>query len=163
MRENRYDSDNIVRRESLMLAAGLKFAVYRVRYPDGEPDRESSWSRPQFHMTYMPQDEIAGRTMVDDAKVVICGMLDEAIAVDFEAFVNKVVKVGHELISHNLPLYQATETGLFIAYQVRADDPRIEFQIRRGTQVLGIMGLEMAKLFVQMVRSYLDGPEKKGE
>lgn len=44
---NKYDERDIVKRESVLIAGGLKLAAYCVRNPE-----TGEWSDLQFHMTY---------------------------------------------------------------------------------------------------------------
>jgi hypothetical protein len=44
---NKYDKDDIVRREGVLIAGGIKLACYRVRDTD-----TGIWSGRQYHMTY---------------------------------------------------------------------------------------------------------------
>jgi hypothetical protein len=46
-RRNSYDKRDIVKREAVLAAGGLKLAAYRVRHPE-----TGEWSDLQYHMTY---------------------------------------------------------------------------------------------------------------
>lgn len=45
--KNTYDRRDIIKREAVIIAEGLKVAAYRVRDPETQ-----EWSTLQFHMTY---------------------------------------------------------------------------------------------------------------
>lgn len=144
---NSYDKENIVDRVSLMLAGGIKFASYRVRRPAGE-----EWSDLQFHMTYMPQSEIGGRTMVDDGGVVVCAMMPEAVARRFIQFVADTENADDLLDPMDQTGSYDGNTEFICS---KRSEGGIEYQVRHHDMVLGVMGKSMAKLFATMCKNQL--------
>lgn len=148
---NTYDKENIVKRESVMIAGGIKFGAYRVRHPGSE----DGWSDLQFHLTYMPHEEIGGRTIVSDGQVAVCATVPEKVAAAFIRFVEeseeseKHLDIGDSTGSDD----GATE---FICY--KRSDGNIEFQIRYGDMVLAVMLKGMAKLFCTLCARAMNPP-----
>ncbi len=153
MAENSYDTDDIVRREGLMLAEGLKFAAYRVREPTfGQPDEPNVWSNLQFHLLWVPTskggDDLGFGSVVNLGGNVLCGAMDEEVAVAFGDFVDKVEAdpEPYEGKQHLL--------GPCMVSVYRRGDDKLEFQVRVGRMVLGVLSLTMAKLFTNCVRRF---------
>ena len=148
---NTYDKENIVQRVSMMVAGGLKFAAYRVRNPAAQT-KDHEWSSLQFHLTYMPHEEVEGRTLVNDSAVAVCAVVPEHIAEGFVKFFHEAEAKATE-ITVDKPY---TGGSIFIDFiaSLRSDG-NIEYQIRLGSAVLAVMLKGMARLFCTMVQSAL--------
>lgn len=166
---NRYDKSDIVRRVFLMNAEGLKFASYRVRDVGLLYQKNvESFSGLQHHLTYVPVksfgplSEGGPQTMiVNEIGATIYAMLEDEQAL----FLAKVVAEveATEDFQHASFADEHCSNVVIDAYRVHGED-RTEFQVHLGPQVLGILPLQMAKMFCTLAESARrGGPLRDGD
>jgi hypothetical protein len=152
---NRYDNTDIVRRAFLMNAEGLKFASYRVRdiAPLYEKNVES-FSGLQHHLTYVPMTNMGERMLVNEIGATIYAMLEDR-QVLFLATVVAQVEATEDF--DHATFRDEQGSGVVIeAYRV-VGQGHLEFQVRRGPQVLGLMPLNVARMFCTLAGRARDG------
>lgn len=146
--QNAYDPDDFVRRETIMLCEGMKFATYRVRNPTAEPGDVDEFSEPQHHMTWVPFEKIADRrSLVSIDKTVIMAMLDATATGELRRVLGMI-----EAEPEAWAKPRCVMTGSCAIYVYNQDTPErsMDVQVRRGAQVLALFGLETAKLFCKL-------------
>jgi hypothetical protein len=142
MAENRYDSDDIVRRHAVLLAGPLKWAAYKVR-----DVVTGDWSSYQFHETW-------------DNTVITT--LPESVARHFILFVQNTIDGGFDDLPGGLAKYDLDGLRFRVFRRApKADGApgEITYTLFYRDIVLGVMGGESAKLFCRMAESVLN-PEK---
>lgn len=132
--EQDYDPTDDVQRSTYAVAGGLKFATYRVRNPvagAGDPDE---WSGPQHHLTY-------GDT--------IMAMLDEDATRDLTELLAWIEENPKLVPESGVGYCQLKPTAEFYLSR-RGKDQHLSIQIKRGRLILGVLGIESAKLFCRL-------------
>lgn len=136
---NRYDSDDIVRRSTALMAGPLKWAAYRVRdVATGE------WTPYQFHETW-------------DNTIVAA--FPESVARHFVLFVQGTIDGGFDDLPGGIAKYDLDGMRFRVSRRAPKDDGtpgEITYTAFYRDIVLGVMGGESAKLFCRMVDSVLN-------
>ena len=137
MAENAYDTDDIVRRESALIAGPLKFACYTVR--DGT--RGTRTPR-QFHFT---QDN------------TIIASMPESVALYFVDFYESCTAPGSAQFSDDLSVRMFLERRA--PAEGSSEPGSLIYTAFYHDMCLGVMGEQAAKLFCRMVRQTISPAE----
>jgi hypothetical protein len=152
---NRYDNTDIVRRGFLMNAEGLKFASYRVRDVSALYEKNiESFSSLQHHLTYVPVSKFGDRMLVNEIGATIYAMLDDGQAAFLATVIPQVEAI--EDFDHAVFTDEADSGAVIHAYRV-VGAGHVEFQVRHGAQVLGVMPLNVARMFCTLAGRARDG------
>lgn len=152
--KNRYDKSDIVRRVFLMNAEGLKFASYRVRDVAALYKRnEEVFSSLQHHLTYVPVQSLGGMMLVNEIGATIYAMLEDEQALHLAEVITKVEALGDDFDATSFVDLEKSHTVISAYWQ----DDKIEFQIIRGSQILGVLPIGVAKMFCTLAQRARDG------
>lgn len=128
---NQYDIHDRVERRSVVLAAGLKIAVYGVRHPES-----NEWMEPQIHMTY------------DNT---VYGAMPMWIAQKFAFFIeNAVLPEGKESVR----VYDNNDLNFFLRIDGDEQNWARTYYALNGGHVLAKMPDSAAKLFATYVDKF---------
>jgi len=159
MAENRYDTSDIVRREFLMNAEGLKFASYRVRDMEALARGEEVFSSLQHHLTYVPTSKVGEMMLVNEIGATIYAMLEDDQVGHLREVLEKVEALDSKGFDLPMTFFDLEKTKTLIQVYRRPDNDAIEMAVLKGAQVLGLLSLGVARMFCTLASRAVAGPD----
>jgi hypothetical protein len=164
---NRYDESDIVRRVFLMNASGLKFATYQVRDMAAKALGVDKFSSPQHHLTYVPVSFFGEgedkRALVNEIGATIYAMLEDEQVEHLREVIEKIKADGDAFEPRAYIDLEKSRT--VIQAYLHPTTGKVELQILRGSQILGVLTLATAEMFCSLAgrANNPPGPDQRAQ